>query len=91
MTEVEAKGKWCPMSRLTITQMVTLTNKDRGGLQIGTQEVATPITVNRNSDSSLMWGTHCVASGCMMWRKNQVDSGDGYCGLAGFAVQGVGA
>lgn len=82
MTEDEAKTKWCPFFRLSITATL-----DGGTDYVG----------NRESSESTR-ADKCIGSGCMAWQKtdnesqpyNMLDSNTpppskpaGYCGLVG--------
>lgn len=63
---------------LTPERHTEWSNKQQENVAIGV------VAVNGRQSS------YCIASDCMMWRTNSIDSTDGYCGLAGFANYGVG-
>ena len=76
MTEDEAKGKWCPMVRITTIihngeSLMLSANRDMSFcVPVNSLELATDIT-------------KCIASACMMWRVDPRAETHGHCGLAG--------
>jgi len=78
MTEEEAEMKWCPMSRV--------------GYALHADE-SYGYSYNRGATGDDEIDTRCLASACMMWRREKDTSGDdygkdipdnlGYCGLGG--------
>lgn len=61
LTEEEAKQRWCPFSRIILTDM-------NGIFRRG---AAYPY--NRGSAASLPAGSQCIASDCMAWRQSADD------------------
>lgn len=81
MTEAEAREKWCPMARWKFSTMSDSPASNREGSHDGP-----------STNSSLIAGTRCIASDCMMWRTDHantlhgpqgVTTHSGFCGLAG--------
>jgi hypothetical protein len=81
LTEVDARTKWCPMTR-------TSTYRD-GEIGPCNRVDAAHGEVTRQE---IFDTTRCIASECMMWRWERTDgdfaiatrgSTHGYCGLAG--------
>lgn len=78
MTEDEAKTKWCPATRIGLTNNITN---------------AMDVAVNRRGkDTPVAEPFTCIGSACMMWRwlsfdlqtnEERVAGKQGYCGLAG--------
>lgn len=70
-TKEEARGKWCPMVRLSTYASGS----------------PCEAAVNRCDDGSYKESDSCLGSNCMTWRwaENEFDDGmqRGYCGLAG--------
>jgi hypothetical protein len=72
MTEDEAKTKWCPAYRLSIS-----------GAAAGDYYRMEWKTIDNRSDQAR---GKCIASACMAWRIDYEEDSlgkEGYCGLAG--------
>jgi hypothetical protein len=68
VTELEAKRRWCPWSRVEVGETGVVVNRFAVDMDVG----------------ELLFGaTLCIGSGCMAWRTNVVNESDGYCGLGG--------
>jgi len=64
MTEGEARGKWCPAAR-----------------QLATSSSGSVCAINRSGTFPGIEGVFmagCIASGCMWWREERDDYGEGY-------------
>lgn len=82
LTEDEAKAKWCPFSRVLVTDQA---------------ELPVAVNRNNQTGAGGFWkGSKCVASECMAWRwgsdagQSETDGSVSYedfdkgcCGLAG--------
>lgn len=70
MNEETAKEKWCPMTRVPLTE----------GMSANTS-----ISTRNDGDGyANLWAeTRCQGTGCMMWRWTDHKRVDGHCGLAG--------
>jgi hypothetical protein len=91
LTEVQARGRWCPFSRAAMATAE--------GVLIHGLPAANRWQTDGKGDNLLPAGSMCIASACMAWRKRVSasdrdlrDSDDerigkfeagGYCGLAG--------
>lgn len=64
ITEEEAKGKWCPAAR-------QLATSSSGGV-CAMNRVGAVLGVEQG------FMAHCIASGCMWWREERDDYGEGY-------------
>lgn len=75
MTESEALTKWCPHVRTVIG------NVSKGG------SIEQALIGNAYDENRTRKETCCIASACMMWRKqaylDENKGWSGYCGLAG--------
>lgn len=68
MNKTVAVQKWCPMVRITNSEL----GPDNRTCYDGEIQ-------KNNPGAGIRWNC-CIASDCMMWRG---DKRDGYCGLAG--------
>lgn len=69
MKEQEAKTKWCPFARTALNEWASI---NRAGT----------VAIEANRGTDVIEETRCIASGCMAWRWTDLDSDDGFCGLA---------
>ena len=73
MTEDEAKTKWCPFVRVTVTPNDATWQGN--------------MLTNRGQIPAANTDTLCIASDCMAWRGEKVMTSrhliNGYCGLGG--------
>lgn len=75
MTQEEARGKWCPFSRVA---------DDHDEVSFNRWQREDP------EDPLIVVSTCCIGAQCMAWRwwKHPAgNTGDGYCGLAGKPYQ----
>jgi hypothetical protein len=81
MKQAEAEKLWCPMRQTIITSSGEAWDR----------KITDTVTVTGQvAYSAPNVGCTCVTVNCMMWRKNALDSDDGFCGLAGFSHFGAG-
>jgi hypothetical protein len=71
MTEEEAKKMWCPMARVELYNAFAA-NRERLVYRGDGRGFTTPKGLD---------ACRCIASDCMMWRKDSQTTG--FCGLAG--------
>lgn len=75
MTEIEAKTKWCPMTRVRWAKL-----NDAGKYVTEGDGGFNRARISFTSEERMVG--LCIASECMMWRN-------GYCGLAGIPLPPV--
>lgn len=88
MTSAEAETKWCPLARVQQQATVSYQSYDPHSGAGQTRNVETAVVVNRDAGGMPHWNARCISTRCAMWRKHALDSDDGNCGLAGFAIHG---
>jgi hypothetical protein len=67
MNEADARKKWCPFSRVALTEGMAANRT---------------ATMGSGDYADIKDETRCLASDCMAWRWGP-DRAGGYCGLAG--------
>ncbi len=88
-TEEEAKKKWCPMAR----SAEGIRSRSDGQVYVQSNNSYNCVTVSEGKELETYHQTVCIASDCMMWRREKDTYGDdygkdipedrGYCGLGG--------
>ena len=80
MNEDEAKTKWCPFSRVSVTEM----GSDHAVMRVPSGAATFNRLIVDGKKIALPQVTLCIGSACMAWQAEGPENlSSGYCGLVG--------